>query len=142
MEPSQALPISPSINGPAVNASRVYIKPPPADEEVVDLNRAYHEQRAPNPAVTAPSEMAFSPRALSETTATTTEPPPGEKSTEDLIAMIHHLQASHARELAELRNQQAALSNQLDQMKSLLSSHFNAQLGAIHLLQNVSLVMV
>lgn len=136
MDSSQASHRSPETYDLDANTSSVYIKPPPADEEPFD---ASPQQQAQEPTVIAPSEMASSSRALSEATATATEPQFSEKSADDLIAMIHHLQASHAQELADLRDQQAALSNQLDQMKSLLNSHFTSQLGAIHLLQSVSL---
>lgn len=122
----------------ALDTAGVYIKGPPTDEEPFDVDSIPPTQEAPEPTAAAPSDMASPSRDLSEATATTAEPQLWERSTEDLIAMIQNLQASHAQELAELRDQQAALSNQLNQLKSLLDSHFNSQLGAINSLQSVS----
>lgn len=58
---------------------------------------------------------------------------------EEMISFIHNMQAVHAGQIAELRNQHAIVSHQLDQLRNLLSTHFTSQINAIQSVQGVSL---
>lgn len=137
MDISQEEPTSPIDYDDDMDTSSVYIKRPPEDEEPSDDDMGPPMTQAlGSTANSLLHEVAPPSTALSETT--TTEPQLPEESAQDPMALIQEMQASYAQQLAELRDQQATLTSELDQLKSLLNSHLNSQISAINLLQSVS----
>lgn len=62
-----------------------------------------------------------------------------DKSPEELVTVIQEMEATHAREMAEIKNQYANVSYQLEQLMTLLNNHFASHLAVIHDVQKVHL---
>lgn len=107
----------------------VPIKRPPDDEEEFDLQNTPKRQ-----ALEDFHGGLSASRASSEASGYQLL----EKSPEDLVALIQEMKASHAREMAEVREQYSIVSRQLEQMRILLNDHFTTQVAAIQKAQKVS----
>lgn len=111
----------------------VPIKRPPEDDESLDgLHRAPPKRQA--------VERSFShgPGTASRASSEATDSHLFDMNPDELISTIHQMQATHARQMAELRDQYTIVSRQLEQLRSLANNHLASQVLAIQSVQHVS----
>lgn len=121
---------SPSSRPHAHAATDIPIKRPPADEEPFDLDRAPPKRQA----VEDPLSNGRVPTLRASSEATETQL--GSMAPEQLISFIHNMQAVHARQIAELKDQH---SLELEELTSLVYNHVTSQITVLESMQGVSL---
>lgn len=117
----------------ADGVAEVSIKRPPEDDESLDgLHRAPPKRQA------VERSLSHGPGTASRASSEATDGHLWDMSPAELIATIHQMQATHAQQVAELRDQYTIVSRQLEQLRTLANNHLTSQILAIQSAQHVS----